>query len=275
MSGLQILNTSLSDRDLEFLVATVAPEVKDKYRLRQIIAHDKDFRNKFVGDAKVFRRVMDDDEILLKISPILFFEILLRKTTRDLKRSSYTYEKSSTLRIPIFDSQDLVSLLSNDSILIYLAHMLATFTKVESYTIAFRVRDGIWHTIRFNDMDIPSLIRFSQSVEGEYRIGLYKRIADVCLFILGMYPEYIEREYRYPLSGQKRPQVAGKSRLSPEKYEEEGRKFYKRSSESLKSIDKEASEVFWNLCEHFAKAKKPLNFLAEHYLQFRKYQVFG
>jgi len=274
MSVSQILNTSFSDRDLDFLVGTVSPEIKDKYRLRQIIVQDKDFRNKFVGDEKVFRRVIDDDEILLKISPILFFEILLRKTTQDLGRSSYTYEKSSTLRIPIFDSQNLVSLLSNDSILIYLAYMLSTFTRVESYTFSFRIRDGIWHKIRFNDMDIHNLIRFSQSVKGEYRIGLYKRIADVCLFILGIFPEYIEREYRYPLSDKIRPQIPGKLRVSPEKYEEEGRNFYKLASECLISIDEKTSEVFGNLHEHFEKAKKPLNFLAEHYLQYRKFRVF-
>jgi hypothetical protein len=153
--------------------------------------------------------------------------------------------------------------------------MLSTFTKVKSYTISLRVRDGTWHKVRFNDMDIQSLIRFSQSVEGEYRIELYKRIADVCLFTLGIFPEYIEREYRYPLSGKIRPQIPGKSRLSPEKYEKEGRKFYKLASECLLSIDKEMSEVLGNLHEHFEKAKKPLNFLTEHYLQYRKLRVFG
>ena len=78
MSVSKILNTSFSDSDLDFLIGIVSPEIKDKYSLRQIIVQDKDFRNKFVGDEKVFRRVIDDDEILLKISPFLFFEILLR-----------------------------------------------------------------------------------------------------------------------------------------------------------------------------------------------------
>ncbi|UCD88624.1 MAG: hypothetical protein JSW04_09115 [Desulfobacterales bacterium] len=271
----KIVNASLSDRDLGFLIDTVSPDVKDKQTLKQILAQDRDFRNKFVGDKKVFKRVIHDDEIFLKISPILFFEILLRKTTQDFEKSSYTYEKSGRLRIPIFDSENLVSLLSNDSILTYLAHMLSTFTKIKSYTISFRVRDGIWHKVKFNDMDIESLARFSQSIEGEYRIVLYKRIADVCLFVLGIFPEYIENEYRYPLSGQIRSQTPGKLRLNPEKYEEEGRKFYKLVSECLISEDMVASNIFTNLHEHFQEAKKPLNFLAEHYLQYKKLHVFG
>lgn len=69
----------LSDRDLDFLVETASPEVTDKPRLKQIITEDEDFRNTFIGDEKVFRRLMVDEEIFLKISSTLFFEILLRK----------------------------------------------------------------------------------------------------------------------------------------------------------------------------------------------------
>ena len=82
----------LSGRDLDFLVETASPEVSDKPRLKHIIRSDEDFRNTFIADAKVFQRVMIDDEILLKISPHLFFEILLRKAADDLSRVEYTYE---------------------------------------------------------------------------------------------------------------------------------------------------------------------------------------
>ena len=58
----------LAGRDLEFLIDTVCPGVSDKPALKQSIRTDEDFRNTFIGDAKVFKRVMGDDEILLKIS---------------------------------------------------------------------------------------------------------------------------------------------------------------------------------------------------------------
>ena len=106
----KIFNTGLSDRDLGFLIDTVSPEVRDKHTLRQILVQDRDFRNKFVADKKVFKRVIRDDEVFLKISPNLFFEILLRKTIQDFEKLSYTFEKSGRLRIPIFDSENLVSL---------------------------------------------------------------------------------------------------------------------------------------------------------------------
>jgi hypothetical protein len=265
----------LSDRDLDFLVEAAAPSVADKSSLKKIIREDEDFRNSFVSEEKVFRKLMADDEIFLRISPSLFFEILLRKATSDLSRASYTLEKTRSMSIPVFDTQDLVELLNDQSIVAYLANMLSTFTRIESYTVSFRIRKGIWKKIRFNDMDITSLIRFSEAVEDEFRLGLYKRIADLCLFILGIFPDYAERSYRYPLSGEIRPQIAAGAKISPEEYEQKGQQFYKLAAEHQAAIETDLSDVFRVLYENFQKAKKPLNFIAEYYLTTKRHSLFA
>ncbi len=108
----------------------------------------------------------------------------------------------------------------------------------------------------------------------EYRLGFYKRIADICLFILGIFPEYAEHEHRYPFSGQVRPQIRGKTRMSPEDYEKEGRKFYKLAAEHPSAKELDLSEVFWALHQNFQKPKKPLNFIAAHYLPYKKHKLF-
>lgn len=275
MSVLNVRGIRLSDRDLDFLIETVSPEVTDKPRLKQIIREDKDFRNTFIGHKKVFRRLTDDDEVFLKISPTLFFEILLRKTANDLEEVSYTVEKTSTMRIAVFDTKDVVELLAKESLLGYLADMLSSFTKIESYAISFRVKKGIWKKIRFNNLDIFSLMNFCEVVEDEYRLGFYKRIADICLFILGIFPDYAERAYRYPFSGEVRPQIRARLRISPEDYEKEGRKFYKLAAEHQSAKERDLSGVFWALHGNFQKATKPLNFIAEHYLQYKRHRLFG
>jgi hypothetical protein len=275
VSRLNLKSLRLSERDLDFLVETVSPEVTDKPRLKQIIREEEDFRNTFISDEKVFRRLMDNEELFLKISPPLFFEILLRKAANDLEGVGYTVERTSTMRIPIFDTKDVVELLTNESLLGYLADMLSSFTKIESYAISFRVKKGIWKRARFNNLDILSLMNFCEAVEGEYRLSFYKRIADMCLFILGIFPDYAERDYRYPFSGQVRPQIRGKLRISPEDYEKEGRRFYKLAAEHQSAKELDLSEVFWALHGNFQKAKKPLNFIAEHYLQYKRHKFFG
>jgi hypothetical protein len=80
---------------LDFLAEITSPEIKDKSPLKQIIQEDEDFRNSYVGDEKVFRKLMDDEEIFLKISPALFFEILLRRAANDLEEAGYTLEKTA------------------------------------------------------------------------------------------------------------------------------------------------------------------------------------
>ena len=262
----------LSDRDLDFLAETASPEIKDKSRLKEIIQEDEDFRNSYVGDEKVFRKLMDDQEIFLKISPALFFEVLLRKAANDLEESGYTLEKTSRMKIPVFDTKEVSELLTREPLLLYLADMLASFTKIQSYTLSFRVRKGVWEKIRFNDLDILSLMNFCRAAGDEYRIGFYKRIADICLFILGIFPDYAERDYRYPFSGQVRPHILGKLRISQEDYEKEGRKFYKLAAEHPSAKELDLAETFLALYENFQKAKKPLNFISDHYLQYTRHK---
>ena len=275
MHDLNHASSGLSEQDLNFLVETVSPRVADKAGLKKIIREDADFRNKYVSDEKVFRTVINDEMALLKISPTLYFEILLRKAARDLSVASYTLEKTLTMSIPVFDTGDLVALLTEEPILAYLAEMLSSFTKIESYSITFRIKKGVWRKIRFNDLDIRSLMQFCEVVDDFYRFGLYKRIADICLFMLGVFPEYTLRNYRYPLSGQLRPAVGSGPRINPEEYEKEGRRFYKLAAEHASSRELKMDDVFWVLHENFPKAKKPLNFIAEHYLAYKRQMIFS
>jgi hypothetical protein len=265
----------LSGGDLNFLIETVSPEVKEKSGLGRIIQEDEDFRKSYVGDEKVFRRVMGDEEILLKISPSLFFEILLRRTASDLEAAGYTLETDRTMKIPIFDTREVLDLLVREPVLLYLAGMLSSFTRVESYTLPVRVGKRVWEKIRFNDLDIQSLKSICDVVDDEYRLGLYKRIADICLFILGIFPDYARRDYRYPFSGQPRPHLRGKFRISPEDYEKEGRRFYHLAAEERSARELGLSGVFEVLHNHFQKAKKALNFLAENYLRYTRQKLFA
>ncbi len=274
MSLSNVKRLRLSDRDLDFLVETISPEVRDKLRLKEIIQTDEDFRKTFIGDDKVFRRIMDDEEIFLKISPALYFEILLRRTAMDLQQIGYTLEKTSTMKVPVFDTEDVVELLTEEALVTYLADMLSSFTKVESYAISFKGKKGIWRKVRFNDLDIHSLMFFCEVVRDEFKFGFYKRIADICLFILGIFPDYAERDHRYPFSGQLRPKIRDRTRISPEAYEKEGQKFYRLAAEHLSAKELNLSEVFWALHGNFQKARKPLNFIAEHYLQYKRQKLF-
>jgi hypothetical protein len=262
-----------SEGDILFLLETVLPERDDRAQLVGLVRDDADFVEALLGHDRVFERLTGDDEVLLKVTPQLFFAVLLRRARRDLDVAAYTLERRQGQRVALFDTRQAARLLEDRSLQDYLAAMLASFTRVHSATWRVRVRKGVWRRQRFNDLDVDSLIRYGGAVEEEQRFEVYRRIGDVCLFLAGMFPEYIESRRRYALSGAPRPAFGG-LRRSIEDYEREGRAFYGRAAGHSAARSAGLSAALGSLAEHFQLAEKPLSFLSEHYLQMRKNALF-
>ena len=171
----------LTDRDLEFVVAEVAPKAKNPGYLKQLIMADDGFREGMIGDERLFQRIVDDDKILLIISPSLYFEVLLRKVLKEIHSTTHTLEQAGKQTIPVFDSGEIVELLSLPGVLMYLAQMLASFTRINSHVSYRRIGSGIRRRVRHNDMDIDSLLGQLDTTDEEQRFNIFKRVADVML----------------------------------------------------------------------------------------------
>ncbi|MBW1991441.1 MAG: hypothetical protein JRI59_04880, partial [Deltaproteobacteria bacterium] len=235
---------SLTSADIDFLAQAATPELKDRHSLKQLLETDSDFRAAFLEHEGVARLVTREKDVFVRISPHLYFEILLRLARRDLEGVSYTLERAGMDKVAVFDADRVVEFLSHDNILFYLADLLASFTRVESYTLVYRRRSGIWRKFRFSDLDLASLLGLCEQTDEEQRLGFYKRIADICLFVLGVFPEFVELSHRYPLSGEMRPQFAGHLRWGPADYQEQGKKFYRLAAEHPRARLYELSETF-------------------------------
>lgn len=269
------LLTELSDSDVLFLVETVDPRLVTKIdTLKGDPTIIEEMLDQEIG--KLFQRItlMSEERIMTRITPRFLFEVLLRRALRELESQSYTVERTARQKIPVFDAREVVQFLANKQALKYLADMLSSFTRTESFTLPVRIRKGIWRKIRFSDMDIDSLTKFCETVDEEQRFTFYKRIADLCLFILGIFPEYANPDFRHSLGSDTRPQLFRKSRRSAEDYEEEGRRFYKLAGEHKNAGILELTEVLWQLHDKFNLAKKPLNYISDNLLRFRKQKLF-
>ncbi|MGQ9457134.1 MAG: hypothetical protein ACUVXH_10580 [Anaerolineae bacterium] len=264
----------LSDQDILFMVQTLMPHRTDHARVVEAIRDDRAYLEAMLDDERLFQQVMGDEEILIKISPRLFFHILLRRALRDLRELTHTVEVRNLQKVAVFDADQVVNLLERPEVRDYLADMLASFTRIESVTVPVRVRRGVWRKVRFSDFDLDSLEHYAQSVEGALRFGPYKRIADVCLFLVGMFPEYIEAQYRYPLSKVPRRGILGRPR-SLEDYEEEGRQFYTLAAEHEAAHALNLRDVLITLAERFTLAEKPLMHLSRRYLGLSRHRLFG
>ena len=264
-----------SEADLEFVVGEAAPDAADKERLKALLREDKDFRTAMVGDERVFQRVMNDEGVAVRVSPALYFEVLLRRALTELEVATHTVELAGRQTIPVFDTGEVVELLGRAEVLDYLAKMLASFTRIHSYVSSVRVRRGVRRRVRYNDMDIDSLVRLCVAADEEHRFGYYKRIADVCLFVSGIFRGYATSGSSDGASGQRGASWAGQTRRSLEDYETEGRRFYGLAEKHPTARALDLSEVFGLLRRHFSSARKPLSFIAAQYLHSRGRHLFG
>jgi hypothetical protein len=265
----------LTERDLEFVVQAAAPQAGQRQRLKELIREDEDFRRELVGHDNVFRALMSGEEMFLRVSPRLFFEALLRRARKQMAQTAHTVERTGRYEVAVFDAGEVDELLAEPATLLYLADMLASFTRVQSFTLTARIGPGLYEKIRFNDLNLDSLARFCRLVEPSQRFAFYKRMADLCLFISGIFPEYTRIEYRYPFTGEVRVKFLGTGRRDLAGYEQEGRKYYGLAGEHPAAETLGLRAVLDRLKEQFALAQKPLRFLAERYLAGLKRKLFA
>ena len=212
-----------------------------------------------MADDSVFQRIRRRRGDLPQVSPLLYFEVLLRRALKELETMAYTVERAGNQSIAVFDTQNVVELLSRPGVLEYLASMLASFTRTESYVMPVRVRRGNRRRVRYSDMDIDSLIRLCADADESDRLRFYKRIADVCLFVSGLVPDHALGRLA---AARPRSSLALRTRRSLEGYEREGRRFYGLTEKHPAARALELSDVFGLLREYFVAARKPLVFIA-------------
>ncbi len=265
------LGSGLTDRDLDFIVDHAAPGSGGRSGLKRLIVEDDDFRKAMVGDEQLFLAVTSDEEILLKLSPHLYFEVLLRRAHSDLESATHTLEQTGRDRVPVFDAREVSAFLGKANVLVYLADMLASFTRVHSYTVPVRMRRGIRRKVRYSDMDVDSLVGMCASADEESRFAFYKRIADLCLFITGIFPGSAQRPGTADVLGGVRTRM----QRGMEEYEREGVRFYRMAEEHPAARTLGLADVFGLLREDFTSARKPLTYIAGQYLHSSGRKLFG
>lgn len=262
---MEAVESLFPDSDILFLAQAAMPGRDDNERAVALIRHDPDFVDALLNDERVLQRLVGDDRVPVGISPRLFFTALLVRARKDLESGSGSAELHQGQEVAIADAAEAALLLSDRAVRNYLANMLASFTRARGVSRRMQVRKGVWRRQRFSDLDIDNLIRYGNAVGKERRFDIYKRIADVCLFLAGIFPEHVEAQARYPFSRFGR---------GLEDYEREGRAFYELAAGRQGAQDPQLSEALATLAEHFSLAEQPLAFVSSRYLQSKKHTLF-
>ncbi len=261
----------LREADLRFLLDIVAPQLS----AADVGEVDDAWLDAVLEEDEVFESLVSPEQALMRVSPWLYFNVLLRRARRDLVQETFTMERRAQQKIVIFDTEQVVELLGESAVRDYLAALLASFTRVASMTVRVNVGKGVWRRYRTSDLDVEGLMRYAEAVEDPFRFEPYKRIGDVCLFLTAMFPEFIDAQHRYPASRQLRPGARGRVLQSREDYERYGQAFYQLAAEHDRAEVGGLDAVLEALSEHFLLAQKPLAFLANRYLWASRHQLFG
>ena len=264
MSVAMVYLQDLSEADLYFIVTTIVDKRQDYDHICDLLKDKPDLVEIMLDDEKLFWRVHDDEEIIMEISPFLLFSILLLQAKRELQNQIYTMEIiSHRERIPVFDAGNTVKLLHNKNVSAYLARMLASFTRVDSTTVVYRAR-GLTYQRQFSELDFDDVLELAALVELPYRYDFYKRLADISLFITGIFPECLRSTP--DTKGSIPARFVGHGQRNLHNYEEEGRRYYDLASTYDEAREQGLDHVLSYIAEKFTTARKPLNYLADNYL---------
>jgi|BEDMetMinimDraft_2_1075160.scaffolds.fasta_scaffold13265_2 hypothetical protein len=232
----------VSDRDLEFIAPGQAEAMRRDPRILEVA----------LDDPRLFARLAEDREAILKVSPFLLFQVLMRQAVRQLRATRFTVERTGfRQRVAVFDAHEVRQFLEEPEVVDYLAELLASFTRVRSGANWYRTKRG-WRRRRFSELDLRSLEGLEAEAGPEDRYYLDRRIAEVALFLLGVFPDAMQR-----------PRLHGRT---PEEVEVIGATRYERASLHPLAARSGEAALLGSLARRFRVARKALNFLTDQFL---------
>jgi hypothetical protein len=228
--------------------------------------------------------------VLVLASPFLAFGVAVHRAVADLAAMDYLPERSGLRqRVPVFDTPELRDFLGSAERRLFLAELLASFTRVASgrYRVPSRWGSepgsapgqgagsgGRSRTRRFSELDPVKLAGLIEVAPEESRPGIYRRLGDVSLFLAGVFPDYsamhafgpvdvsrLLRSARVPAGD--RDGLAAAPALDLLEYL--GARWY-RAALATAPVRTARLDVVGEVAERFRQARRVLNHLADRYL---------
>jgi hypothetical protein len=226
----------------------------------------------------VFRAVLSPPDAshrwAVAASPFLVFAVLVQQAAAELASMDHVPERTGLRqRVPVFDAPALRDFLGEPARRLFLAELLASFTRVASGRYRVRV-GGRMRTRRFSELDPVRLAGLLDAVPQAERPGVYRRLGDATLFLTGVFPDYattralgpldagrLLRAARLPSSQQERMADSPAMEL----WEYLGARWY-RAARDLAPAATARVLVAGDVADRFRQARRVLNHLADRYL---------
>jgi hypothetical protein len=254
-----------TDEDLRFVAETVG-EDRPGAQGPALLREREDLLDVMLDDDRLVRRLMGDEQVLLRVSPSLVFSVLLRRVVRDLHEQSYTLERTAAETVAVFDAPRVRRFIAEPAIWSYLVGMLTSFVRTETVTVLVREREH-YRRRRFNTLNLEDMIELAGLVDEDEVRPIFRRIADIALFTSGIFPNYL----RSPRRGGPPLRRWRAIPRTVETYEEHGRRFYRLAAQPQ---GRPEDRILTTLADEFPMARKSLEILSDRYLRWSKLTWF-
>lgn len=214
-----------------------------------------------------------DDAMTVGASPFLAFATAVHRTAAALQTATFVEERwTPRVRIPVFDTADLRRLLADPARSYFLVELLASYTRVSSGATWTRTARG-WRRRRFSELDPARLAEQLELVSPGERAGVYRRLGDLSLFLLGVFPDHpplpvgagADRVLRHSgLRSKETGELTG-----PALFERLGASWYRAATRLASGSGQPVTgtlAVAGEIADHFPDARRVLNAITDRYL---------
>lgn len=237
-------------------------------------------------EAAVFATA-DDAGVSTGVSPFLVFATAVHRTAVALETATFVEERwAPRVRIPVFDTAALRDLLSDPARRYFLIELLTSYTRVSSGVTWTRTARG-WRRRRFSELDPARLAGMLEVVDASERPGVYRRLGDLALFLLGVFPDHpppigpgaaTDRLLRVSGLGSDSAATAAAASGSQSLLTLLGARWYRAAVASARSAGGPVTAtltVAGHMADHFDEGRRVLNAVADRYLFPWREQWFG
>ncbi len=243
------------------------------------------------GDPETLLRLLEHPEVFAAVvsspqasrgwgpgpvpaSPFLVFAVFVQQAAIDLASADHVPERTGLRqRVPLFDAPALRDFLDEPARRLFLAELLASFTRVASGRYRIQA-GGRTRTRRFSELDPVRMAGLLDAVPPAERPGVYRRLGDAALFLTGVFPDYAATRALGPFDAGRLLRAAGLPALERERltaapaielWEYLGARWYRAARELAPAVTARI-EVVSDVASRFRQARRVLNHLADRYL---------
>lgn len=176
----------LGDGDLALLARAVEGRPAAG-SLRAALRRDPASLDRLLAEPRVVEAVFSSG-FSTGLSPSLVFGVVVYHAAAELERASFIMERvGPRRRLPVFDVEPVREVVAAPERRVFLVELLSSFTRVAGGVRWERTRKGLRRR-RWSELDPVQVAELEKQALPWQRPALLRRLGDVSLFLIGVYP---------------------------------------------------------------------------------------